>query len=58
MIETNLASDLCDDREAQYLTPLSHHERHLVGWVLEMVTSDPVYAERFDRERWTRSDAA
>lgn len=58
MIETNLASDLCDLREQEYLTPLSHHERHLITWVLHTLRTDPTYAERFDRERYTQGRAA
>lgn len=58
MIETNLAIDLCDQREDEYGTPLSHHERHLIAWVLWVVTADAAVGERFDRERYTQDGAA
>lgn len=57
MLETNLASDLCDQREGEYGTPLSHHERHLIAWVLWTVSTSPTYSDRFDRERFTRDEA-
>lgn len=58
MLETTLASDLCEQRETEYGTPLNHHERHLVAWVLHMLRTDPAYGERFDRERYTAGEAA
>lgn len=58
MIETNLTSDLCDERENQYETPLSHHERHLVAWVLHTLRTNQAFAERFDRERYTQGGQA